>query len=135
MIKREDAFWAWVWNDATGYMEKRLVIDVFENGHCLAIPEHDAEAYMKHHIQIGVIYYEHYERIPEPKKRLMTREEILGFIIWNPHIVIRINGGNALFPQWKSMLLDELESYDWAPITEAGEIGEWSKFYITEVEE
>ncbi len=39
-----------------------------------------------------------------------------------------------MFSQGRSMLFDELESYDWAPITEAGEIGEWNKFYITEEE-
>ena len=67
---------------------------------------------------------------PEAKRRLMTREEVLGFVAHNPHIVIRYDGwawrqsASYIFPSI------DLDKYEWATITERGEIGEPHKFEV-----
>lgn len=66
---------------------------------------------------------------PEPAKRLMTRNEVLGFVAHNPHIVVR---NNRL--EWDSAhgwgYRCDIETYEWATITERGEIGEPHKFEV-----
>ena len=67
---------------------------------------------------------------PEPSKRLMTRNEVLGFVAHNPHIVVRYLGstwGPSL--SW-SLSFENLDGYEWATITERGEIGEPHKFEV-----
>ena len=135
MIDRSKAFWAWVWDDSFQPSDKRreLVIDTFGNDDECIVAD-DPTAYLEVSGHYTTTWWNHYKRIPEQEKRLMTREEILGFIAWNPHTVIRYNNGVAN-PITTLAVGLKLEKYDWAPITEAGEIGEWSKFYITEVED
>lgn len=66
---------------------------------------------------------------PEPAKRLMTRNEVLGFVAHNPHIVVRNNSR-----EWASAhgwgYLCDIETYEWATITERGEIGDPHKFEV-----
>jgi len=66
---------------------------------------------------------------PEPSKRLMTRNEVLGFVAHNPHIVVRNHGtkwDNA--QKWEYNVSSD--NYEWASITERGEIGEPHKFEV-----
>ena len=66
---------------------------------------------------------------PEPAKRLMTRNEVLGFVAHNPHIVVRNHGtkwDNA--QKWEYNVSSD--NYEWASITERGEIGEPHKFEV-----
>ena len=67
---------------------------------------------------------------PEPKKRLMTRDEVLGFVAHNPHIVVRIHS-LAWLPSLNWVYPDsDINEYEWATITERGEIGEPHKFEV-----
>ena len=96
MIDRSKAFWAWVWNFALKPKQniRELVIDTFgDTGGCIVAD--DPTAFLEGKDPYTTTWWNHHERIPEPKKRLMTREEILGFIAWNPHTVIRYNNGVA----------------------------------------
>ncbi len=130
MIDRNKAFWAYVWQTEKNEDRKRLVIDINKDGSCLAVLDYDETSFLD-----GGSYdtwvWSNYERIPEPKKRLMTRKEILGFIAWNPHIVVRIQDG---VPQTSIHFnfMSDIPIYSWAPITEAGEIGEWKKFEVSD---
>lgn len=67
----------------------------------------------------------------EPKKRFMTRNEILAFIAYNPHIVVK----------WKdelewhssrsfSVRYDNPMNFEWATITEDGCIGKAQEFEV-----
>ena len=130
MIDRDKAFWAYVWQTEKNEDRKRLVIDINKDGSCLAVLDYDETSFLE-----GGSYdtwiWPNYERIPEPEKRLMTRKEILGFIAWNPHIVIRIKDE---MPQTSIHFnfMSDIPIYSWAPITEAGEIGEWNKFEVSD---
>ena len=64
----------------------------------------------------------------KPKKtvRLMTRNEVLGFVANTPGIVVKVgsrpeNLGTLSFDS-------EIQDYKWATITPEGVIGEWKKF-------
>ncbi len=133
MIDRKKAFRAWVWNTQKDTGRKRLVIDTNKSGLCIAVPSYDEIAFLE-----GKSYdtqiYAHFERIPKSKKRLRTRDEVLGFIAWYPHIVVRFLNHKPQ-PPHRLDYVEPIEMYKWASITEAGEIGEWHKFYITEEEE
>lgn len=68
---------------------------------------------------------------PEPKRRPMTREEMLGFVAHHPHIVVREFAEGA----WMSaqcLGFSHPANYKWATITESGEIGEPQKFEVEE---
>lgn len=66
---------------------------------------------------------------PEPKRRLMTREEVLGFVAHNPHIVVRIDGDNwTTSGGWD--FRQDIEHFEYAVITARGEIGEPHKFEV-----
>ena len=67
---------------------------------------------------------------PEPAKRLMTRNEVLGFVAHNPHIVSRYCSSAWSPAQAWSYSLGDMEHYEWATITERGEIGEPHKFEV-----
>lgn len=69
---------------------------------------------------------------PEPKRRPMTRAEVLGFVAWNPHIVVRMCGYIRWAPAQQVSFDENSESYEWAEITESGQIGEPHKFEIDE---
>ncbi len=128
MIDRSKAFWAWVWNGSDDHRVKRFVVDSIDGENCIAVSLGDEHSYSNGG-HVSFLGWEHYERMPEPKKRLMTRKEILGFIAWNPHIVVRIQDG---VPQTSTHFnfMSDIPIYSWAPITEAGEIGEWKKFEV-----
>jgi hypothetical protein len=133
MIDRSKAFWAWVWDNRKENKVKRLVIDSNNGEWVVVIVKGDEDDFFNMRCY-DTEYHYHHERIPEPKKRLMTREEVLGFITWNPHIVVRLQEKDPLISS-RYTYIQNIEMYEWAPITEAGKIGEWNKFYITEVEE
>jgi len=58
-------------------------------------------------------YYTYWSIKPEPKKRLMTREEAMGFCLHTPGIVVRIDVGVWSLP--KSFVFSVSTSrYDWA---------------------
>jgi len=63
---------------------------------------------------------------PKPKKRLMTREEKLGFCAHHPGIVVRLEDGDAQLPGYWNFT--GLGTYYWATISPDGEIGEWHAF-------
>ncbi|RLC32375.1 MAG: hypothetical protein DRH37_00775 [Deltaproteobacteria bacterium] len=130
MIDRSTAFWAWVWDNDPQISGKRFVIHVNEDDSCLTVSDVHLEKF-KIGERFDAVGYNHYKKIPEPKKRLMTRKEILGFIAWNPHIVVRIQDG---VPQTSIHFnfMSDIPIYSWAPITEAGEIGEWNKFEVSD---
>jgi len=130
MIDRSKAFWAWVWNSQKSEGTKRLVIDINNYGSCLAVLNYDETSFLDGGPYDTQMYFS-YERIPEPKKRLMTREELLGFIAWNPHIVVRIQDEPPQVSN-KFNFIRDMQMYSWAPITEAGEIGEWNKFEVSD---
>ena len=136
MINKEDAFMAVVWDEDEKPKDRseRLVVAELENGGCIAVLRDMTKEQFLNHDASSVSYdgWKHHERIPEPKKRLMTYEEVLGFVAWNPHIVVRFMGGISSYPNIISGTLNGMSDYEWAPITEAGEIGEWKRFEVEE---
>jgi hypothetical protein len=68
---------------------------------------------------------------PTPKKRLMTREEVLGFVANTPGIVASGTPyGFALANQFDYM--NSIEQYKWATISPDGKLGEFQLFEIEE---
>ncbi|MHC1600410.1 MAG: hypothetical protein ACXQS5_06300 [Candidatus Methanospirareceae archaeon] len=130
MIDRSKAFWAWVWDGSNDHRAKRFVVDSIDGKNCIAVSLGDEHSYSNGG-HVSFLGWEHYERIPEPKKRPMTRKEILGFIAWNPHIVVRIQDEPPQVSN-KFNFIRDMQMYSWAPITEAGEIGEWNKFEVSD---
>jgi len=136
MIDRSKAFWAYVWDSEfrPTTPEKRLVIDTANNGGWCIVVSKEYEDDFSRDLLYDTVYFYHYERIEEPEQRLMTREEILGFIAWHPHIVICHKDGNPFSAARWSLMECDIPHYRWAPITESGEIGELSQF-LTPVKE
>lgn len=65
----------------------------------------------------------------EPEKRLMTREEILGFVTHNPRILVSANGNIWRLPQYWDFT-EPIEVYEYVRINRNGEhITEPSKFW------
>lgn len=73
--------------------------------------------------------YEEWEIVPEPKKRPMTREEVLGFIEHN-HIRVSYKGNWRDKYFWDIMGL--IKDYEYAYIDEKGNISEPMKFEVEE---
>ncbi len=91
MIDRKKAFWAWVWNGSNDHRVKRFVVDSIDGKNCIAVSSGTEQSYFNgdHVSFLGWEHYEripepkkklrgweNYERIPEPKKRLRTRDEV-----------------------------------------------------------
>lgn len=71
---------------------------------------------------------------PESKRRLMTREEVLGFIANTKGIVTRFGHGSRsswAIPDF-GLNYDHIDEYEWAEITKSGQIGDPRKFYVDE---
>ena len=68
---------------------------------------------------------------PVPKKRLMTRDEVLGFVANTLGIVASYS---LTAPKLASQLafLDSIEAYTWATISPDGKLGEFQPFEIDE---
>ena len=73
----------------------------------------------------------HYRIKPEFKKRLMTRNEILYFILTTPAVVVRYACGRGDFPQAFDYEAN-INLYEWAMISKNGTICEWHKFEVEE---
>ncbi len=130
-MNREDYKKMYVWGEDHSQADhiERIVI-WHDNKACVAISRDYEDAFLMGK-SFFITRWDHCEEISEPKKRLMTREEILGFIAWNPHIVVRIQEKDPLISS-RYTYINNIEMYSWAPITEAGEIGEWSKFEVSD---
>lgn len=73
--------------------------------------------------------WELYEE-PKPKKRYMTREEVLGFVCNTPGIVIRYQEGRWEYPgEWSYI---DIKDYEYAYIDKSGNIGKPHKFMVDE---
>jgi hypothetical protein len=71
---------------------------------------------------------EYYRIKLEPKKRLMTRGEILYMVTTTPAMVVR-EGDSAVFPAMRLSYLDDISLYEWAIIDKHGDpIDGWHKF-------
>ena len=82
----------------------------------------------------GINSWQHAAEIPTVKMRQKTREEVLGFIAHNPHIVVRVYNGDWDSAQSFSYSKHELSEYEWATITADGVIWEPRRFEV-EVDE
>jgi hypothetical protein len=69
---------------------------------------------------------------PEPTKRPMTREEVLGFLANTPGIVTRYEENEWHHPGVHRISESQLDRYWWARIDARGKIGFPHRFEITE---
>jgi len=76
-------------------------------------------------------YYTDWSIKPEPKKRPMTREEIIGFCANTPGIVVRFDKGDWVLPRMISFSEDPSE-YDWTTVDIHGHYGEPHKFDVSD---
>lgn len=129
MIDRSKCKEMWVWDYDDEIKTKVIVIDILKSNGCVAIKPVDNHKFLN-----GDLFYEteewnHYEEIKEPKKRLMTRNEVLGFVEYN-HIVVKLD--EDIVPKTTFMLKNNIDLYQYATITADGIIGEWKKFEVEE---
>lgn len=131
MLDRSKCKEMWVWDrDDEDNKEKLMVIEICQAG-CIAIPH-----YYRNEFDNNGLYnteaFDYCEEIKEPKKRPMTRNEVLGFIAHNPHIVVKFGQQDARTSGAWNYFDTELEAFRYATIDEKGNIGEWSKFEVEE---
>jgi hypothetical protein len=101
-------------------------IEFLDRGRWIGFKENNPPIWMD-----GVIY-----RIkPEPKKRLMTRGEVLYKVTNTPGMVVRQDKG-LVVPAQCYMFESKIERYEWAIIDKTGESvdGQWHKFGVEENE-
>lgn len=68
----------------------------------------------------------------EPKKRPMTRDEVLGFVTNTLGIVVMCKDDADSVGPWSFNYLSAIDRYRWAYITKDGKIGEWHRFEVEE---
>ena len=132
MLNRSECKKMWVWDDS-GPKGTRIVIETFNNGSCRVVYLKDEEAFYgdKHY---KIEYWDHYEEIPETKMRPMTEAEILG---WQAHAkgwIVKC-GDSEPHPvgyYLAHFIVEDIEVFRRAPITESGVTGEWEKFEVLE---
>jgi len=136
MLDRSECKKMWVWDGdkENPKDEKRIVIEIFDNGSCLVISK-NTEEYFKAKHNFSVLQYDHCEEIQEPKKRLMTRDEVLGFLANESGIVVRTN--RYVEPKLPSSFAFDcvIRAYEWARISRTGELlTDWHKFEVEDVD-
>jgi len=70
---------------------------------------------------VGAWYYTDWSIKTEPTKRLMTREEAMGFCLYTPGIVMRINGGRWVYRVSFDFTIG-IAYYEWAIMDISGRI-------------
>ena len=66
---------------------------------------------------------------PEPKKRPMTRGEVLYMVTTTPRMVVRQIDGESLYPAISFLYVHDADQYEYAIIDASGEpIDGWHKF-------
>lgn len=68
----------------------------------------------------------------DPKKRPMTRDEVLGFLANNPYIVVRMDNDSWSLSGQFYFHPENIEVCEWATILRDGKIGEPHKFEVAE---
>lgn len=130
MIDRSNCKEMWVWDNREFDKEKRIVVAIHDDGGCFAVTKSYEDTFCNNPEKyFNAEYWNHYEEIKEPKKRLMTREEVLGFIEHN-HVVVKLD--EDIVPKTTFMLKNNIDLYQYATITADGIIGEWQKFEVEE---
>ena len=133
MIERDKCERMRCWDDGDGIKGDRIVIDINNNGSCIAVNNQDEDAFLRGD-DFGVLSWDHCEPIPEKKTRPMTNAEMLGFIANTPGIEIKRYN-------WASWHVNISLNNSYCPsdfiyrtISLTGETGEPQKFEV-EVEE
>jgi len=128
-MNRKDYKKMYVWNQRTRptYPVKRIVLWEGNNG-CTAV-QHDCETGFPNDGRLDTKIWNYCEEVPKPKMRPMTRNEVLSFIAYHPHTLVKRLQDVWLLPAFFSFN-NQLSDYEWASITEDGFIGEPRKFEV-----
>lgn len=126
-MNRKDYKRMYVWNGENGpkYPSIRIVLWK-EDSYCVAV-EHSSERAFLRNETFTPYTWEHYEEITEPKMRPMTRNELVGFVTWNQHIVFR-DVDHVVSPIFAFTNFNCGYKYEWSTIAEDGTTGEWRRF-------
>ena len=135
MLDRSKCEKMYVWdsNDTEKHQRSRLVIEIFEDGSCIAIPKEE-ELGFKNKRGFSAIHWQVCEPIPQKKTRPMTNAEMRGFIANTPGIELRHVSWSV--DNWR---IDhgicgnaEPEQWLYRTISLTGEAGEPQKFEVEE---
>ena len=127
-MNRKDYKRMYVWNDARPKIPHKRVVLWSDEISCIAVNGDWEEEFLRDSV-VRTRYWQHYEEVPKPKMRPMTRNEVLSFIAYHPHTLVKRLQDVWLLPAFFSFN-NQLSDYEWASITEDGFIGEPRKFEV-----
>lgn len=134
MLKRSDIKKMYVWDDYNSRKRKRYVLFKNCDGSCVVVSSYYENKFKKGEY-FDTTFYDHCEPIPEPKKRIMTRNEVLKFVLEN-HDKILVRYGLGKYHILSGMCFDEdIRSYSYIFIDELGNDEQPKRFEIEVTDE
>ena len=113
-----------VW-DKSNNKNNRIVLSVTDSGRAVCVSNsYEDEYIVERNFRVKV--WSHCEELT--KKRIMTRNEILGFLEHTAGVVTRLNKGEWTLHQHFCYNTLPVINYQWATIDEDGVIGEPQEF-------
>lgn len=131
MLKRSDIKKMYVWDNNYEKKELRYILFKNEDGSCVAVNSYHEEEY-ENHGSFSTIKWLHFEPIPEPQYRIMTRNEVLKFVLENhDKILVKSAPSDRDWHIGTSYLFTpSLEEYLYITIDELGNDEQPKKFEI-----
>lgn len=118
----------WDGNEKPKKPSQSIVIQINDDGSCIAILEEDLDAFHKGYA-FTTESWDHYEEIPEKTKRLMTHDEIFAMIqreLRKGNLVLFENPSGTTTVNWHSSNNPEMHPYS----TDLGKT--WHKLEVEE---